>query len=259
MKKILTALLILSMLFALAACGIEEKPAPVVTEEETTVPEEEEYDTLPGTVQLKSNAQLVIGESSFDVKSLVELQEGQKASDLRFSVVSSDNVASVDANGILTRKGDACGQVSVQIYLDGHAQVFSIVNVTFAPANLYGGAYRGGFKKADGTLGNEITLVLNSDKTFTLTVGAGLARYGDVDYELDSAVVGEFNGTFTLDPSSATPLLLTCEAYSSSEQVKAAFGSTTSGDFCIRIKLFTATVEGSLKSVVVELTAASAT
>ena len=204
------------------------------------------------SVTLKDAYRLIIGDETFDVKSVVELKNGHTADELDFTVVSDESVASVDANGILTRKG--YGQVSVNVSLKSNPAVFSVFNATFTPANLYGTTYKGGFKKADGSLGNEITLVLNEDKSFTLKVGAGQAKYMDTDYELDAKSVGEFTGTFDIDVSSGTPVSLTSAAYSA-EPVKAAFGKTTDGDFCIRIKLNTVTVEGELKSVTVDLAA----
>ena len=164
-------------------------------------------------------------------------------------VVSNDDVATVDATGIVTRKG--YGQVSINIYSKSNSSVFSIFNLTFAPSDLYGTEYKGGFKTADGSKGNEISLQLNSDNTFTLKVGEGKAKYLDVDYDVDSKAVGEFTGTFAIDPSSGTPLTLTSSAYSF-EGVKGAFGRTESGAFCIRVKLFTVTVEGEVNYSVIE-------
>ena len=73
-------------------------------------------------------------------------------------------------------------------------------------------------------------------------------------HDLDAKGVGEFTGTFEIDASSATPILLTSAGYSP-EPIKGAFGKNADGAFCIRVKLNTAVVEGELKSVVTELTA----
>ncbi|MBQ7727495.1 MAG: hypothetical protein IJT60_02825 [Clostridia bacterium] len=250
MKQFLAILLAGLFLLTLCACGTE----PATQETQTTGSDETEQDVVdmltPFT--LKETHRLVVGDETFDLKTVIELKSGHTIDEVGMQVVSDETVASVDANGIVTRLG--YGQVSINIFVKSNSVVFNVFNLTFAPANLYGTEYKGGFKKADGTLGNEISLQLNSDNTFTLKVGEGKARYMDVDYDVDSKAVGEFTGTFAIDPSSGTPLTLTSEAYSS-EGVKGAFGKTESGAFCVRVKLFTVTVEGELKSVVTELTA----
>ena len=95
---------------------------------------------------------------------------------------------------------------------------------------------------------------MKEDKTFTLTVGEGKAKYMDNDYDLDAKSVGEFSGTFRLDEASMTPLLLTAPDYSE-EEIIGAFDKSQSGAFVVRIKLRTVNVEGDVKSVVVELSA----
>ena len=252
MKKFLAALLAGLFLLTLCACGAEPAPAK---ETQPPVSDETEQDVvdLLTPFTLKETRRLAVGDETFDLKTVIELKSGHKIDEIAFSVVSDETVASVDANGVVTRKG--YGQVSINVAVKSNPAIFNIFNLTFAPANLYGTEYKGGFKKADGTLGNEISLKLNSDKTFVLKVGEGKAKYLETDYDLDSKVVGEFTGTFEIDPSSGTPLTLTSSAYSS-EGVKGAFGKTaTTGAFCVRVKLFTATVEGELKTVIVDLTA----
>lgn len=249
MKHILLFLIAALMIFVMCACTENHEPAELssASEEELTDPTD-----LIIPITLKEPAKLVIGEDSFDVKTVLELKAGHKPDELGFSIASDDTVASVDDNGILTRKG--YGQVSVNVFMKSNPAQFNIFNITFAPATLYGTTYKGGFKKADGTYGNEITLVLNEDKTFTLNVGAGQAKYMDTDYDLDAKAVGEFTGTFEIDVSSATPAMLTSAEYSS-DPIKAAFGKTVDGAFCIRIKLNTVTVDGSLRNTVIDLAA----
>ena len=249
MKQIAVFFLAVLMIFSVCACT--EKNEVIQT---PSVPDEAPTDLIDAVlpITMKEQAKLVVGEEKYDVKTSIELKAGHQMSELGYSVVSDDTVASVDESGVLTRKG--YGQVSVQIFLKSNPAVFSIFNVTFAPANLYGSTYKGGFKKVDGSAGNAIELVLNQDKTFTLKVGEGQAKYLDADYNLDAKAVGEFTGTFEVDASSATPVSLTSAAYSS-EPIKAAFGKTVDGAFCIRIKLNSVTVEESLKSVVIELVA----
>ena len=249
MKRILIFFLAALMIFLMCACS--EKNDTAESSSETAEESIDPVDlVLP--VTLKDQAKLVVGEDSFDVKTVFEMNAGRQADEIGYSIASDDTVASIDENGILTRKG--YGQVSVNIFLKSNPALFCIFNVTFAPADLYGATYKGGFKKADGTYGNEITLVLNEDKTFTLNVGAGQAKYLDEDYDLDAKAVGEFTGTFEIDASSTTPVSMTSAGYSSDE-IKAAFGKTTDGAFCIRVKLNTVTVEGSLMSVVTDLVA----
>ncbi|MBQ1678058.1 MAG: hypothetical protein II062_00815 [Oscillospiraceae bacterium] len=255
MKRIVIFILAALMLLTLCACAEEKKPTENPSEAEagqTESTEQLNLEDLVLPITMKEQARLVVGEDSFDVKSVIELKGDHQASELGYTIASDDSVASVDENGVLTRKG--YGQVSVSIFLKTNPAQFNIFNVTFAPENLYGATYKGGFKKADGTLGNEITLVLKEDKTFTLNVGAGQAKYLDADYDLDEKAVGEFTGTFEIDAASLTPVSLSSAEYSD-ESIKAAFGKTVDGDFCIRIRLNTVTVDGELKNVVIELIA----
>lgn len=250
MKHFFLLLVAVLVVFAFCACtGNQQQPAtsePAADESEIDL-----VDALyPFT--LKETAKLVVGEDTFDVKTVIELKDGHNMDEIGFSIASDESVASIDDNGILTRKG--YGQVSVSICKKDNPAQFNLFNATFAPANLYGTTYKGGFSKADGTLGNEITLVLNTDNSFTLNVGAGQAKYLDNDYDIDSKAVGEFTGTYEVDAASATPVLLTSSAYSS-EPVKAAFGKNTDGAFCIRIKLNSVTVDGELKTTVIDLAA----
>ena len=249
MKKINFFVLVVLMIFSLCACAVQNNTTESAPETEGV---ESDLTDLIFPVTLKEQAKLVVGEDSFDVNTAIELKAGHNTDELDYSVVSDETVASVDGNGILTRKG--YGQVSVKISLKSNSVQFVIFNVTFAPETLYGTTYKGGFKKADGSAGNEITLVLNEDKTFALKVGAGQAKYLDVDYELDAKAVGDFTGTYEIDLSSATPVLMKSESYSS-EPIKAAFGKTVDGEFCIRVRLNTVTVDGSLKNVVLDLAA----
>ena len=252
MKRFLAILLAGLFLLALCACGTE--PATKETQTQAPASDETEQDIsdMLTPFTMKETIRLIIGDETFDLKTLIEMKSGHTIDEVGMQVVSDETVASVDASGIVTRK--AYGQVSINVFTKSNPSVFNIVNLTFAPANLYGTEYKGGFKKADGTLGNEITLVLNSDNTFTLKVGEGKGKYLDNDYDIDAKAVGEFTGTFTIDPSSGTPLTLTSSAYSS-EGVKGAFGKTEAGTFCVRVKLFSVTVDGELKSVMTELTA----
>lgn len=253
MKRIVIFILAALMLLTLCACAEEKKPTEKPSEAEagqTESTEQLNLEDLVLPITMKEQARLVVGEDSFDVKSVIELKADHQLSELGYMIASDESVASVDEDGVLTRK--AYGQVSVSIFLKANPAQFNIFNVTFAPEDLYGASYKGGFKKADGTPGNEITLVLNEDKTFTLNVGAGQAKYLDADYELDEKAVGEFTGTYEIDAASLTPLSLSSAAYSS-ENIKAAFGKTVDGDFCIRIRLNTVTIEGELKNVVIEL------
>ena len=244
--------LIIALLMTLLLCACSKKTETTeIPAQEKTVTESKAEDMLP-SVTFKEKARLIVGDESFDIKSVIELKAGHTMDEFAYSIASDESVASVDNNGILTRKG--YGQVSVSVSLKENPVVFNIFNVTFAPADLYDATYSGGFRKADGSPGNEITLVLKNDKTFTLTVGEGKAKYMDTDYDLDAKAIGKFTGTFEIDASSATPILLTSADYSA-EPIKGAFGKTAEGTFCIRVKLNTVTVEGELKSIVIELAA----
>ena len=256
-QRVVSALM--ATVLGVSLCACSKKPESTAAPTQATNPEtqaetatEPDIEDVLLPVTFKETARLVVGDESFDIKSVVELKAGHTMNELAYTIASDESVASVDENGVLTRK--SYGQVSVSISLKDKPAVFNIFNVTFAPAGLYDATYSGGFKKADGSLGNEITLALKNDKTFTLTVGEGKAKYMDTDYDLDAKAVGKFTGTFAIDASSATPILLTSADYSA-EPIKGAFGKTADGAFCIRVKLNTAVVEGELKSVVIELTA----
>ena len=252
MKRIFVFFLALLMILMMCACTETNEVTETASEAQESQTEPFDLNDLVLPITLNEQARLVVGEDSFDVKSVIELKAGHQTNELGYEIVSDESVASVDEDGVVTRK--AYGQVSVNIFLKSNPAQFNLFTVTFAPEDLYGATYKGGFKKADGTLGNEITLVLNQDKTFTLKVGEGQAKYMDADYVLDEKAVGEFTGTFEIDASSATPLSLNSTAYSS-DNIKAAFGKTDEGKFCVRIKLNTVTIEGELKNVVLNLAA----
>ena len=255
MKRIFVGFLVLLVIFLMCACTEENdvpETTPAAEEELSEQTETIDLNDLVLPITLKEQARLLVGEDAFDVKTVLELKAGHQTSELGYSIASDESVASVDEDGVVTRK--AYGQVSVSIFLKSNPAQFNIFNLTFAPDDLYGATYKGGFKKTDGTLGNEITLVLNQDKSFTLKVGDGQAKYLDADYDLDSKAVGEFTGTFEIDASSLTPVSMASAAYSS-DIIKAAFGKTVDGAFCIRIKLNTVTVEGELKNTVIDLSA----
>ena len=161
MKQSILFLLSAALIAALSACGPKSEATVQPTETEAPTDFSEE-DILPEyTVNLKNSTRLVIGAESFDVKTVIDLQNGRKEDDFAFEVVGGEDVADVDENGIITRK--AYGQSSIQISIKDKPAVFNIFNITFAPQDLYGTAYKGGFKKADGTLGNEISLQLEED------------------------------------------------------------------------------------------------
>lgn len=154
-------------------------------------------------------------ESSLDLKDYIKLGDkknsyGEKVGvttydDLKYTINEYDtNICSVDANGVVTRKniGNATIYVKLKNDIDPDANRGpNWIEIIFGNDKTFGtyigeNSYRGSSPGEAATM----TLVVNSDLTYTLTVTAGKWHYSS-QYELeDRTITGKIkvnsNGTY---------------------------------------------------------------
>lgn len=193
MKKKL--LVLLPSLVALMACG-STQPASSSAAPASSTPAQESSEPLSIKGYELSKLRDNTTNASYDLKTVIHLVSVKSITDLTFA--SSDpEVATVDAQGVITRVGYGISTITINLAKDPSYLTMSTFNISFdQEESKLLGKYDCHIDAPQGKEEVYAVMELKANKTFTLTYTAGTVIDHEDSYDIEALTA---DGTYTVD------------------------------------------------------------
>lgn len=187
-------LLILPALFALAACG-SNQPATSSQAASSAADSSSSILSLKGYSLTKERDDTK--SASYDLKNVITLETLTSITQLTFTSSNTD-VATVDAQGVITRVGYGSASIAIKVAAEPESLwKISSFQISFSPDESYIlGKYDCHLDAPQGKTEAYVTMELKANNTFTLTYTAGTVLDYEDSYDVEAMSV---DGTYTVD------------------------------------------------------------